>query len=81
MPQNEYMELHQKRWGRRFDYHERKRKKDARAPKELARKAQRLTGLKAKLFNKQRHSEKIQMKKTIKAFEEKKTKQKKEEVG
>jgi len=80
MPQNEYMELFQKRWGRRYDYYERKRKKEARAPKELARKAQRLKGLKAKLFNKQRHKEKIQMKKTIKAFEEKKTKEKKEEI-
>jgi len=74
------MELFQKRWGRRYDYYERKRKKEARAPKELARKAQRLKGLKAKLFNKQRHKEKIQMKKTIKAFEEKKTKEKKEEI-
>ena len=31
MPQNEHIELHRKRHGYRLDYHERKRKKEARA--------------------------------------------------
>ncbi|MCL4127845.1 UNVERIFIED_CONTAM: hypothetical protein GTU68_026955, partial [Idotea baltica] len=40
------------------------------------RKAKSLHGIKAKLFNKARHNEKIQIKKTIKAHEERNTKQK-----
>jgi len=75
MPQNEHIELHRKRYGYRLDYHERKRKKEARKPHELAEKARKLRGLRAKLYNKQRHSEKIQMKKTLKMHEERKTKQ------
>jgi len=76
MPQNEYMEIHRKRYGRRLDYEERKRKKESRSAHESSRKAKKLRGIKAKLENKKRHSEKIQMKKTIKMHEEKKTKQK-----
>lgn len=74
MPQNEYMERHRKLYGRRLDYEERKRKREARLPRERAKKAQQLRGLKAKLFNKERRNEKIQMKKKIKAHEEKKVK-------
>ncbi|XP_022102990.1 ribosome biogenesis protein NSA2 homolog [Acanthaster planci] len=77
MPQNEYMELHRKRYGYRLDYHERKRKKEAREPHERAKKAKMLTGIKAKLYNKKRHAEKIQMKKTIKMHEEKLNKKRK----
>lgn len=77
MPQNEHIELHQKRHGRRLNYEERKRKKEGRLPHEMAEKARKLKGIKAKLYNKKRHSEKIQMKKTIKMHEERKTKQKK----
>lgn len=76
MPQNEHIELHRKRYGYRMDYHERKRKKEARAGKDLSKKSQKLRGIKAKLFHKQRHSEKVQMKKTIKMHEERQTKQK-----
>lgn len=71
MPQNEHIELHRKRHGYRLDYHERLRKKTARQAHKNSKKAQTLRGLKAKLYNKQRHNEKIQMKKTIKAHEEK----------
>jgi len=71
MPQNEHIELHRKRHGYRLDYHERLRKKTARAAHKNSKKAQTLRGLKAKLYNKQRHNEKIQMKKTIRAHEEK----------
>ncbi|ESO01439.1 hypothetical protein HELRODRAFT_185718 [Helobdella robusta] len=76
MPQNEYIELHRKRHGRRLDYEERKRKKESRKAQEDSRKAKKLRGIKAKLYNKKRHLEKIQMKKTIKMHEERDTKQK-----
>ena len=48
-----------------------------------AEKAKKLRGLKAKIYNKQRFNEKVQMKKTLKAFEKKKTEGKveKEEEG
>ncbi|RNA34219.1 ribosome biogenesis NSA2 -like protein [Brachionus plicatilis] len=76
MPQNEHIELHRKRHGYRFDYFERKRKKESRLVHQRAFKAKKLRGIKAKIFNKQRYNEKVQMKKTIKAHEEKQTKQK-----
>lgn len=79
MPQNEHIELHRKRHGYRLDYHEKKRKKEGRMAHEISKKAKTLRGLKAKLYNKKRHSEKIQMKKTIKMHEERKTKNKSEE--
>jgi len=74
MPQNEHIELHRKRVGYRLDYHERKRKKEAREPHKRGQVAKKLRGLKAKIHNKQRFNEKVQMKKTIKAHQEKKNK-------
>lgn len=71
MPQNDYMELHRKRFGRRFDHEERMRKKEARSVKETAEKARTLTGIKGKLYAKQRFNEKVKMRKAIKAHEEK----------
>ncbi|OWK02364.1 NSA2, partial [Cervus elaphus hippelaphus] len=64
-PQNEYIELHRKRYGYRLDYHEKKRKKEGREAHERSKKAKKMIGLKAKLYHKQRHAEKIQMKKTV----------------
>lgn len=78
MPQNEHIELFQKRYGRRFDHEERERKKKARECKKRSKMARELTGIKAKIFSKTRYSEKVQMKRTIKAHEQKRTKQKDE---
>lgn len=80
MPQNEYIELAQKRHGKRFDHDERKRKKEARQAHEQSAKAQKLHGLKAKLYNKKRHAEKVQMKKTLKMHDERTNKHKDEEA-
>uniref|UniRef100_A0A5S6Q9K7 Ribosome biogenesis protein NSA2 homolog n=1 Tax=Trichuris muris TaxID=70415 RepID=A0A5S6Q9K7_TRIMR len=71
MPQNEYIELHTKRYGRRLDHEERDRKRSARQSHVLSKKAKHIRGLKAKIYNKQRFNEKIQMRKLIKAHEEK----------
>ncbi|KAH0945188.1 hypothetical protein HN011_005091 [Eciton burchellii] len=76
MPQNEYIERHRKLYGRRLDYEERKRKREARAPHKRAEQARTLRGIKAKILNKQRRNEKIQMKKKIKAHEQKNVKEK-----
>jgi ribosome biogenesis protein NSA2 len=71
MPQNNYMELHTKRYGKRYDHEEKMRKKEARSVKDIANKARNLHGLKGKLFAKERYKEKIKMRKTIKAHQEK----------
>ncbi|OZJ06742.1 Ribosome biogenesis protein NSA2 [Bifiguratus adelaidae] len=76
MPQNEYIEESIKRHGRRLDHFERKRKREAREVHKNSQYAQKVHGLKAKMYNKKRHSEKIQMKKTIKQHDEKSAKQK-----
>ena len=68
MPQNEYMERHEKRFGKRLDYEERKRKRLAREGQHGASfKAQNLRGLRAKQYAESRRKEKIQMKKQIRA--------------
>lgn len=59
------MELHRKRFGVRMDQHERERKREAREGRRRAEAARTLTGIKAKLFNKQRFKEKATMKKAI----------------
>jgi ribosome biogenesis protein NSA2 len=68
------MELHEKRFGKRFDHDERARKKEARSVKQISKQAQELTGIKGKLYAQKRYKEKIQMKKNIKAHEEKEAK-------
>ncbi|XP_046863238.1 ribosome biogenesis protein NSA2 homolog [Xenia sp. Carnegie-2017] len=72
MPQNEHIDLARKRYGYRLDHFERKRKKEAREVHERAEHAKKLHGLRAKLYNKKRHAEKVRMKKTIKMHQEKK---------
>jgi len=76
MPQNDYMDEHKRRFGRRFDHEEIQRKKKARSVKKSAKMAKNLRGIKAKLFHKKKYAEKATMKKTIKAHEEKDAKQK-----
>lgn len=39
MPQHDFIELHQKRFGKRLDTEERARKKSAREPHEMSQKA------------------------------------------
>jgi ribosome biogenesis protein NSA2 len=79
MPQNDYIDEHIKKHGRRLDHYERKRKKEARESHERSAYAQKVHGIKAKLLNKKRHAEKIQMKKAIKMHEERNVKKKSEE--
>lgn len=74
MPQNEYIERFTKQHGRRLDYEERKRKRIAREGHNASEKAQNLRGHAAKMYQEKRRKEKIQMKKQIKAHEEKNVK-------
>lgn len=74
MPQHEYMDRFRKRFGRRLDHEERTRKRSAREAHHASKDAQNLRGLRAKLHQQKRHKEKIQMKKQIKAHEERNVK-------
>merc|ERR1711964_431732 len=67
---------HQRRFGKRLDYYEKKRKKESRSKHTEAAKARKLRGIKAKIYHKKRYSEKATMKKTIKMHEERDGKQK-----
>ncbi|VDM11737.1 unnamed protein product [Wuchereria bancrofti] len=72
MPQNEHIELHRKRHGRRLDYEERLRKRNARAGHEHSQYAKKIRGRKAKLYHKKRYAEKVEMRRLIRQHEEKK---------
>lgn len=76
MPQNEYIEEHWRRFGKRYDHAEKTRKKKAREPNRISRLSKKLRGVKAKLHHKKRYAEKATMKKTIKAHQEKDAKEK-----
>ncbi|KAK6841951.1 NSA2-like protein, partial [Apiospora arundinis] len=69
-PQNEYMDRFRRLHGRRFDHEERSRKKEARQAHKQSEDAQNLRGLRAKLNQQKRHKEKIQLRKQLKAHEE-----------
>lgn len=74
MAQNDYIEQFIREHGRRLDYDERKRKKEARESHKIAKDAHRLTGWRAKKYAKQRFAKKIAMKKKIRAHEQSKVK-------
>jgi ribosome biogenesis protein NSA2 len=59
------MERHRKLHGRRMDAEERERKKEARSVHKKAQFAQKVTGIRAKLYNEKRFKEKAAMRKTI----------------
>ncbi|KAG5189968.1 ribosomal protein S8e/ribosomal biogenesis NSA2 [Tribonema minus] len=70
MPQHEYMELHKKRHGERLDRAEKRRKKEAREVHKRSEFAQKVHGLRAKLYHNKRFKEKATMRKTIAMHQE-----------
>ncbi|CAD6884916.1 unnamed protein product [Tilletia controversa] len=76
MPQNDYIEESIRRHGRRMDHEERKRKREARSVHKSSNVARKTTGIKAKMLNKKNRTEKIQLKKTLKAHDERNLKKK-----
>jgi len=74
MPQNEYIEEHTRKFGKRLDHEERTRKREARLVHERSEFAQKVHGLRAKLYHKKRHSEKVAMTKKIAMHSERKNK-------
>ncbi|GJX93857.1 ribosome biogenesis protein NSA2 [Tanacetum coccineum] len=70
MPQGDYIELHRKRNGYRLDYHDKKRKREAREVHESSKLARNARGIEGKMFAKKRYAEKAQMKKTLAMHEE-----------
>lgn len=79
MPQNEHIELHQKRHGIRMDAAERQRKREARQAHRISKFAQKVHGLRAKLYNQKRFKEKAAMKKKINMHQERDNKHAKED--
>jgi ribosome biogenesis protein NSA2 len=71
MPQHEHIERWTKKYGKRYNHDEVKRKREARAVHKASYQAQKLIGIRAKLLHKRRYSEKAAMKKQIKMHDEK----------
>ncbi|XP_078159872.1 ribosomal protein S8e family protein [Carex rostrata] len=76
MAQGDYIQLHEKRYGKRLDHDERQRKRKAREVKKRSRVAQQAIGLKGKMIAKQNYKDKVQMKRTIAMHEESSTRRK-----
>ena len=81
MPQNNHMERELKKRGRAYDHAERMRKKQVRVSKKIGKKATKLRGIKAKIFQKDRYRTKADIKKRIRAHEEKQTRAKEKSDG
>lgn len=71
MPQNEYIELAQKRYGKRLDHSERVRKRTARAAHTRSKYLKKVKGLKAKIVSKERYAEKATMRRKVREHQEK----------
>jgi ribosome biogenesis protein NSA2 len=65
MPQHEHIERHVKLHGKRFDSEERERKKEARLVHKRSEFTKHVHGIRAKIFQKKRATEKATMRKTI----------------
>jgi len=76
MPQHEHMERHKRLHGERLDAAERQRKRVARSVHKRAAFAQKVHGIRAKLYNEKRFKEKAVMRKTIAEHNEKGNKHK-----
>mmetsp|Transcript_34193 Transcript_34193/g.52489 ORF Transcript_34193/g.52489 Transcript_34193/m.52489 type:complete len:261 (-) Transcript_34193:42-824(-) len=74
MPQHEHMERHFKLHGRRLDAEERERKKEARLAHKRSDFAQKVHGIRAKLYHERRFKEKATMRKTISMHNERSNK-------
>ncbi|KAL6067846.1 Ribosome biogenesis protein [Balamuthia mandrillaris] len=79
MPQGDYIKLHRQRYGYRADFHERIRKREAREAHKRSQFAQKVHGLRAKLYHQKRHAEKVEMKKKILMHQQRNNKHKTEE--
>ena len=75
MPQHEHMERHRKLHGRRMDADERERKKESRLVHKRSEFAQKVHGIRAKIYQKRRFKEKATMRKTIAMHNERTNKQ------
>lgn len=73
MPQNEYIQQAQKRYGKRLDHVQRVRKREARKAHTNANFLKHVRGIKAKLAQKARYAEKAEIRKKIRQHEEKQT--------
>lgn len=80
MPQNEHIELHRKRYGRRFDYEEVTRKRKAREVHKFSKLCRKTKRLKGKMLSRKRYKEKATMRKTLAAHEERTNKHKNEDA-
>lgn len=81
MAQGDHIELHRKRHGRRLDHEEKARKREARGFHKRAKLAQHVRGIRAKLLNKKRYSEKATMRKAFKEHTERDAKQRDATAG
>lgn len=80
MPQGDYIALFRKRFGYQYDWFERLRKKEARSAHKRSELAQRLTGLKAKMYNRKRFREKAELRKRIRMHQEQNSRKEVEEA-
>lgn len=81
MPQNEYIEQHRKRYGRRLDAVEREKKREARRGHTEATRLRRVRGIKAKIASRVRYAEKAEARKKLREHETKQGERRVKEEG